>query len=210
MIEIYTAATFNGQRASIMLEETGLSYVAHCVDLALGEQKQPAFLQMNSSGRIPVLLDYDNGEEEPFVLTQSVAIVQYLAEKTGCLLPVSPADRAKVYEWMQFHAVDIGSSLFIAFYLRRLCSPRQLDAAKRVNGYVRDLYRHFDDQLSDNEFLAGAEYSIADVIALPAALAQQERLSEYAHLTRWMLQLKQRPAVQRGMAVPMQEEQHAH
>jgi len=202
MIELYTAPTFNGRRASIMLEETGLSYVAHCVELALGEQNKPEFLQLNPSGRIPVLVDYDNGGAEPFILTQSVAIVQYLAEKTGCLLPASPTDRARVYEWMHFHAVDIGSSLFMAFYLRRLCSPRQYEAAKLVNQRTLDLYRHFDDRLSENEFLVGSEYSIADVITLPAALSRQEQLVRYPHLTRWMRQLKQRPAVQRGMAVP--------
>ncbi|MGY6275246.1 glutathione S-transferase family protein [Methylomonas sp. MgM2] len=202
MIELYTAPTFNGQRASIMLEETGLSYVAHCVELAVGEQKKPEFLQLNPSGRIPVLVDYDNAEAEPLVLTQSVAIVQYLAEKTDCLLPASAMERARVYEWMQFHAVDIGSSLFMAFYLRRLCSPRQYEAAKRINKRTLDLYRHFDDRLAEHEFLAGAEYSVADVIALPAALWKEEQLTQYRHLNRWMQQLKQRPAVQRGMAVP--------
>lgn len=203
MIELYTAPTFNGQRASIMLEETGLSYVAHRVELALHEQKKPEFLQLNPSGRIPVLVDYDNGEEEPFVLTQSVAIVQYLAEKTGCLLPVSLKERTRVYEWTQFHAVDIGSPLFVAFYLKRLCSPRQFEAAQRVDERTLDLYRHFDERLAEQEFLAGSAYSIADVVALPAALAQEDRLTRYANLSRWISQLKQRPAVQRGMAVPV-------
>lgn len=205
MIELYTAPTFNGRRASIMLEETGFAYTAHRVQLALGGQKKPEFLQLNPSGRITVLVDHDNGEEEPFVLTQSVAIVQYLAEKTGCLLPNSLKERARVYEWMQFHAVDIGSCIFLSFYLKRLCSPRQLEAAMLVKQRVTDLYRYFDEWLADQEFMAGCEYSIADVVVLPAALAQEEQLAGYLHLTRWMQQLKKRPAVQRGMAVPKPE-----
>ncbi|MGR8931654.1 MAG: glutathione S-transferase family protein [Gammaproteobacteria bacterium] len=204
MIELYTAATFNGWRASIMLEETGLPYISHRVELALKEQKWPDFLKLNPSGRIPVLVDHD-GTGEHFILTQSVAIVQYLAEKTGCLLPVAPTERAKVYEWMQFHAVDIGSSLFLVFYLKRLCSPRQFEAAKFVGKRTLDLYSHFDDQLAKQEYLAGSEYSIADVIAFPAALSQEQQLANYPHLSRWIAQLKQRPAVQRGMAVPERE-----
>lgn len=205
MIDLYTAATFNGRRASIMLEETGLPYIAHRIDLALGEQKTPEFLKLNPSGRIPVLLDYDTGDAEPFILTQSVAIVQYLAEKTGCLLPATLKERARVYEWMQFHAVDIGSSLFTAFYLKRLCSPRQFQPAQLVTERVLDLYRHFDRHLAAHEFLAGGEYSIADVITLPGALAQEQQLAGYPHLSRWIKQLKQRPAVQRGMAVGEKE-----
>lgn len=205
MIELYTAPTFNGRRASIMLEETGLAYTAHSVQLALGEQKKPEFLKLNPSGRIPVLLDHDNGEGEPFVLTQSVAIVQYLAERTGCLLPNSAKERARIYEWMQFHSVDIGSCIFLSFYLKRLCSPRQFEAAKLVNQRVTDLYRYFDERLAEHEFLAGSEYSIADVVVLPAVLTQEEQLAGYRHLIRWMRQLKTRPAVQRGMAVPEAE-----
>lgn len=208
MIELYTASTFNGQRAAIMLEETGLDYVAHRVDLWKGEQRRPAFLKLNPSGRIPVLLDYDSGESAPFILTQSVAIVQYLAEKTGRLLPHSLQERARVYEWLQFHAVDIGSSVFSAFYLKRLCSPRQHQAARLITERVIELYSHFDRRLADHEFLAGANYSIADIIAMPAALAQQEQLADYAHLTRWLHQLKQRPEVQRGLAVAEQEPSH--
>ena len=89
MINLYTASTFNGQRVSIMLEETGLPYSVHGIDLTKGGQRQPEFLKLNPSGRIPVVVDNDNAEEEPLVLTQSTAILQYLAEKTGKLIPES-------------------------------------------------------------------------------------------------------------------------
>lgn len=203
MLELYTASTFNGQRVSIMLEETGLEYTAQSVDLARGEQRNPEFLKLNPSGRIPVLVDSDGGAEQPFVLTQSVAILQYLAEKTGKLLPDSLQARARVYEWMHFHAVDIGSTLFSGFYLRRLCKPSQEKAANLLQDRVHELYSHFDVQLAEKQYLAGAEYSIADITVLPAVLSQREQLVDYPHLSRWLQELSQRPAVQRGMAVPV-------
>ena len=202
MIDLYTASTFNGQRVSIMLEETQLVYSAHRIDLAKGEQQRPEFLKLNPSGRIPVLVDHDNGDSNSLVITQSVAILQYLAEKTGQLLPESRPARARVYEWMQFHAVDIGSVLFSAFYLQQRCSPKQTQAAERLRERVLNLYDFFDQQLAEQEFLAGSSYSIADITALPAVLTQEQKLTDYLNLTRWLQQLKQRPAVQRGMLIP--------
>jgi GST-like protein len=192
-----------------MLEETGLPYSVHEIDLAKGDQRQPEFLKLNPSGRIPVLVDHDNAEAEPLVLTQSTAILQYLAEKTGKLLPDSLLARAKVYEWMHFHAVDIGSTVFSAFYLQRLSSPKQIEAAEQLRNRVHELYRYFDEQLAEHEFLAGS-YSIADITALPVVISQEQKLVEYPNLTRWVQQLKQRPAVKRGMAVPEQEVSYAN
>ena len=202
MINLYTASTFNGQRVSIMLEEIGLSYSAHRVDLAKGDQQQVEFLKLNPSGRIPVLVDQADGASEPLVITQSTAILQYLAEKTGKLLPNSLSARAKVYEWMHFHSIDIGSVIFSAFYLQRRSSPKQEEAAEQLRNRVHELYQYFDQQLSKHEFLAGDMYSIADITALPAVITQEQKLTEYSNLTRWLQQLKQRSAVQRGMAVP--------
>ena len=206
MMDLYTASTFNGQRVSIMLEETALPYSVHGIDLTKGDQRQPDFLKLNPSGRIPVLVDHDNAE--PLVLTQSTAILQYLAEKTGKLLPGSLSARAKVYEWMHFHAVDIGSTIFSAFYLQRRSSPKQIEAAEQLRNRVHELYRYFDGRLAEHEFLAGSSYSIADITALPVVISQEQKLIEYPDLTRWVQQLKQRPAVQRGMAVPKQEVSH--
>jgi glutathione S-transferase len=190
-----------------MLEETGLPYSVHAIDLIKGDQRQPEFLKLNPSGRIPVLVDHDNAEAEPLVMTQSTAILQYLAEKTGKLIPDSLSARARVYEWMHFHAVDIGSTIFSAFYLQRRISPRQIEAAEQLRNRVHELYRYFDEQLTVHEFLAGG-YSIADVTALPVVISQEQKLVEYPGLTRWVQQLKQRPAVIRGMAVPKQVVSH--
>lgn len=210
MIDLYTASTFNGQRVSIMLEEIELPYSVHRVDLTKGDQRQPEFLKLNSSGRIPVLVDLESQSSRPLVITQSVAILQYLAEKTEQLLPTSLSDRARVYEWMHFHAIDIGSVMFSAFYLQQLCTHKQPQAAEQLRQRIHKLYSYFDQQLAEEEFLAGSSYSIADITALPAALTQEQKLSDYPNLTRWLQQLKQRPAVQRGMAVAKQEISHAN
>jgi GST-like protein len=191
-----------------MLEETGLAYSAYNINLAKGEQRQAGFLKLNSSGRIPVLVDHDNEQTEPLVLTQSTAILLYLAEKTGKLIPESLRARAKVYEWMHFHAVDIGSTIFNALYLQQRSSPKQIEAAEQLTSRVHELYRYFDEQLAEHEFLAGDDYSIADITTLPVVITQQKKLIEYPDLMRWVKQLKQRPAVKRGMAVPEKEVSH--
>lgn len=209
MIHLYTAKTFNGQRVSIMLEELELAYTVHRIDLAKDEQRQDKFLQLNHSGRIPVIVDHDNGGIEPLVLTQSTAILQYLAEKTGQLLPKTLDQRAKVYEWLHFHAIDIGSVIFSAFYLHKRCSPTQVKGAEQLSKRVYELYQYFDEQLMDNEYLAGDFYSIADITAIPAVISQEQTLGAYPHLNRWLQQLKKRPAVERGMLVPKQVEDHA-
>ncbi len=208
MIDLYSANTFNGQRVSIMLEEVSLDYSSHWVDLMKGEQRQSEFLSLNPSGRIPVLVDHDSGASSPLVLTQSIAILQYLAEKTQKLLPNSLLDRSKVYEWMHFYAVDIGSVIFSAFYLQQLCSVKQPEAAEQLRKRVYELHQYFDQQLAKHEFLAGKSYSIADIAALPAVIAQGDILAEYSNLSRWSQQLQQRPAVQRGMLIPEQELSH--
>jgi GST-like protein len=209
MIDLYTASTFNGQRVAIMLEETGLEYSTQWVDLAKGEQRLPDFLRLNPSGRIPVVVDHDTELSTPFVLTQSTAILQYLAEKTQLLLPDSILARAKIYEWMHFHAIDLGSVIFSAFYLENRSKPKQQQAAEQLRKRVHELYRYFDQQLAEQEFLAGTSYSIADITALPAVITQEKKLAKYSNLIRWLEQLKQRPAVQRGMAVLGQEVGHA-
>jgi len=203
MIDLYTANTFNGQRVSIMLEEIELPYKVHSIDLKNGEQKQSDFLQLNPSGRIPVLVDKSEDRSAPLIITQSTAILQYLSEKTGKLIPKLLQQRAKVYEWMHFHAIDIGSVIFSAFYLQRRSSPKQITAAKLLRNRVHELYKYFDQQLGQHEFLAGDFYSIADITALPAVITQEQKLTDYSNLTRWSQQLKQRAAVQRGLAIPL-------
>ncbi len=203
MIELYTDSTFNGQRASIMLEETGLDYTAHRVNLTQGEQRKPSFLKLNPRGQIPVLVDHAD-TDTPFIMTQSITILIYLSEKTGMFTPTKLQDKMRMYEWLQFHAVDIGANVFSAYYLSQLCPTPQPQAAEILTGRVIALYRHFNKYLSKNEYLGGTDYSIADIAAFPAVLALVDKLAGYPHLNRWVQQVNARPAVIKGLAVPDQ------
>lgn len=203
MIDLYTYGTPNGWRASIMLEETGLEYSVHKVDLMAGQQSQPEYLQINPTGRIPAIVDHDAEEGEALVLSQSAAILLYLAEKTGRLLPANPAAKASVLEWLLFHAADITPTGFNAFYLSSRVKPAHPEAAKVLLQRNLDFYRYFDQRLADHEYLAGDSYSIADIAALPAVVSRQEVLFErYPHIHRWCDALLARPAVQRGLKIP--------
>ncbi|MCH9698117.1 MAG: glutathione S-transferase family protein [Gammaproteobacteria bacterium] len=203
MIDLYTYGTFNGRRASIMLEETGFTYNVHKVDLMKGEQKQAEFLALNPSGRIPAIIDHDNGTGEPIVLSQSVAILFYLAEKSGRLMPSEPKYRAQTYEWLSYHATDIAPNLFNIFYFSQLCKPPQQDAVDLLRQRNDAHYTLFDQHLADNEYLGGNQYSIADIAVFPAmALIEDETFKNYQHIQRWIQTVAARPAVQRGMAVP--------
>lgn len=153
MIGLYTANTFNGQRVAIMQEETELPYSVHRVDLMNGEQQAPDFFKHNSSGRIPVIVDLGSGSFSPYVLTQSVTILKYLAEKRGQLMPEIILEKARVYEWKDFHTVDSGSNLFSAFYLQQRCQPPQKQAAELLQERVVELYRFFNEQLENGNLL---------------------------------------------------------
>jgi len=209
MIDLYSADTFNGHRVAIMLEETALTYTVHPINFAKQEQHQKDFLQLNPSARIPVIVDHDTTLDKPSVLSQSTAILQYLSEKTGDLLPESLSERANIYQWMHFHAVDIGSVIFSAFYLQRRVIPKQIIAAKKLKTRIHELYQYFDLQLNQHEFIAGSFYSIADITMLPAVIKQEKLLSDYPNIQRWLQQLKQRPAVQRGLSISYNEVSHA-
>jgi GST-like protein len=203
MIDLYTYATFNGHRASIMLEETGFEYTTHKIDLMAGEQKHAEFLKLNPSGRIPIIIDHNSTAGKPITLSQSGAILLYLAEKSGRLLPSDPLIRAQTYEWLFYHATDIGPNIFNVFYFTSMINPAQTEAATLLEQRNIDHYALFNQQLANNEYLAGSEYSIADIVMLPAvALLEDETFKQYSHIQRWISLLMARPAVQRGMLVP--------
>ncbi len=201
MIDFYTYGTPNSRRVSVMLEETGLNYRLHKVDLLVGEQKQPAYLQINPTGRIPTIIDHDVAGES-LVLSQSAAILLYLAEKTGRFLPSDPIAKAHVLEWPFFHATDVTPTGFDIFYLSSRIEPPHPDAAIALRQRLFDLYGHFNRRLAENEYLGGDQYSIADIGALPGFAARQEVLSDYPNIKRWCDALLERPAVQRGLQIP--------
>jgi glutathione S-transferase len=202
MIVLYTAPTPNGWKASIMLEELGLPYEVRPIRLQLGEQKEPWYLQLNPNGRIPTIVDRDEGDLAVF---ESGAILIYLAEKTGSpLLPSDRRRRAEVIQWLMFQMGGIGPMQGQANVFFRY-APEKIDyAIERYQNETKRLYTVLDGRLADREYLAG-DYSIADIANWPwvriAAWAGVET-DDLPHLSRWLELMAARPACQRGVAVP--------
>ena len=201
MIELYTAGTPNGWKVSITLEELGLPYAVHPVDIMNGEQKQPAFLAINPNGRIPAVIDTD---EDRLAIFESGAILIHLAEKAGRLIGRDTASRSRVLQWLMFQMGGIGPMMGQANVFFRYFPEKIQPAIDRYQGEVRRLLGVLDGQLAVHEYLAG-EYSIADI-----ANWSWVRIHDWGgvgidglpHLQRWLDAIEARPAVQRGVRVP--------
>ncbi|MCY1273593.1 Disulfide-bond oxidoreductase YfcG [compost metagenome] len=208
MIDLYTAATPNGHKASIALEELGLPYEVHALSFDRREQKSPEFLRINPNGRIPAIVDRDNGD---FAVFESGAILIYLAEKTGRLMPLDSKGRSTVIQWLMFQMGGVGpmqgqANVFFRYF------PEQLQGAiDRYQHETRRLYEVLDTRLGEVEYLAG-DYSIADIATFPWV-----RIHDWSgvsvegldNLQRWLAAIEARPAVQRGLLVPRKEEADA-
>jgi len=200
MIELWTWSTPNGRKASILLEELGLDYEVRAVDLTAGEQHQPEFLAVSPNNKIPAIVDRDNGMR----LMESGAILQYLAEKTGRLLPAAGEPRYRVLEWLMWQMGSQGPMLGQAHHFLRFNPGKAPYAEERYRAEAERLYRVLDGQLADKPFLAG-EYSIADVAIWPWVSRfewHQIDLAAYPNVHRWYRTLAERPAFQRGYHVP--------
>jgi len=192
MIALYTANTPNGHRVELMLEEIGLPYSKQVLSLAKGEHRTDKFRKLNPAAQIPVIVEHNPTDDEAFVLTQTTAILLYLAEKVGKLLPGSARDRARVLEWLSLDVTDMATSRFNAFWLSR---NEHDEAAQRLRERASEYYRLYDRQLATHEYLGGDEYSVADVAAYPWARAMAHpNAVELPNLCRWKQQLSQRPA----------------
>jgi glutathione S-transferase/GST-like protein len=198
MIELYTAATPNGYKVSVALEELGLPYTVHSVNLSDGEQKSQAFLAMNPNGRIPVIVD------DGFPVFESGAILLYLAEKTGELMPADAQGKSRVTQWLMFQMGGIGPMMGQANVFYRYFPERIQPAIDRYHGEVKRLFGVLDKHLSENEWLAG-DYSIADIANW--CWTRTARWSgvdpePFENMARWHRAIAERPAAQRGIAVP--------
>ncbi|MGI9133880.1 MAG: glutathione S-transferase family protein [Rhodoferax sp.] len=201
MIDLYTAATPNGHKVSIALEEMGLPYTLKILQLAKGEQKTPEFLAINPNGRIPAIVDHD---ADDFAVFESGAILIYLAEKTGLLMPSDARGRSRVLQWLMFQMGGIGpmmgqANVFFRYFPEKL--PAVID---RYQGESKRLFRVLDGHLKDNEYLAG-DYSIADIANWAWVRTHRwsgVEMDDLPHLKRWRDQLRARPAVQRGIERP--------
>ena len=201
MIELFTAPTPNGHKISIALEELGLPYQVRVVDLAEGEQRQDWFLALNPNGRIPVIVDH---AAERFVVFESGAILVYLAEKTGRLLPTDPPGRSLVLQWLMFQMGGVGPMMGQANVFFRYLPEKIPLAIGRYHAEVKRLFRVLDGRLADHEFLAG-DYSIADIANYAWARTWKWSgvpVDDLPHLSRWLEQLRARPAVEAGLQRP--------
>ena len=205
MIDLYTWATPNGHKAAIMLEETGLDYRVHPVDIANDEQFTADYERINPNGKIPAIVDEDGPGGGPFTVFESGAILIYLAEKTGQLLPSAPRERSHALQWLMFQVGGLGPMLGQAQHFRRFAPQPVPYAIKRYSQEAARLYRVLDKRLGESEFLAGGNYSIADIASYPWVARhdwQGISLADHANVARWFTAIAARPAVQRGMQVP--------
>lgn len=203
MIDLYTAGTQNGHRAAVMLEESGLAYRAHRLNLAAGDQKKPEYLAINPAGLIPAIVDHDGPGGKPLALSQSGAIVLYLAEKSGKFIPSDAARRAIAMQWFMQACTDCASAsggIFLAANVMPDKSPAN------VEFFEQRLLRFLgvaDAQLASHEHLAG-EVSVADFALYPLVATRMplvEKAGGFAHLRRWAAAMAARPGVAKGMTV---------
>ena len=201
MISLYTWATPNGQKASIMLEEVGLPYTVKPIDLSTGAQKAPDYVKLNPNGRIPTIVDHD---ADDFAVFESGAILLYLAEKTGKLLPQGTKERSRAIQWLMFQMGGVGPMQGQANHFVRHAPEKIPYAIERYQKETQRLYGVLDAQLKQTEYLAGT-YSVADVATYPWVSAHghaEITLAAFPNLKRWCDEVEMRPAVSRGMRVP--------
>ncbi len=201
MIDLYTWATPNGWKASATLEELGLTYEVKPIDISSGIQKEATYTAINPNGRIPAIIDRN---ENDLAVFESAAIMIYLAEKTGKLLPSDVKGRSKVIQWLMFQMGGLGPMQGQANVFFRYMNEKIPTAIDRYQNETRRLYGVLNKQLSDHEYLAG-EYSIADIANWSWVRIHNwagVRIDDYEYLRRWLYQLEARPALKRGAEVP--------
>jgi len=199
VIDLYTSPTPNGHKASCALEELEIPYETHAINLVKNQQKEPAFLKMNPNGRIPVIVDRD---EDDLAVFESGAIMIYLAEKAGRLLPTDAKGRSRVIQWLMFQMGGVGpmqgqSNVFFRY------APEKIQyAIDRYQNETKRLYGVLDRQLATHEYVAADEYSIADMAIFPWCRLykrQEQNIDDFPNVKRWFAMIARRPAVERDM-----------
>ncbi len=201
MIDLYTWSTPNGRKISIMLEECGLAYEVHPVDIGRGEQFDPAFLEISPNNKIPAIVDRDNG----WSVFESGAILIYLAEKTGRFLPREPKRRLQTLEWLMFQMGGVGPMFGQAHHFLKFNPGKCPYAEERYHRETLRLYGVMDRRLARSRYLACEEYTIADIATWPWVSRfewQRVDLGDFPAVRRWYLEIAARPAVRRGYDVP--------
>jgi GST-like protein len=209
MISLYTWTTPNGRKASIMLEELGIAYEVHPVNLGKNEQTAPAFLAISPNNKIPAIIDHD-AEGGPLAIFESGAILTYLAEKTGKLLPASGPARYKTLEWTFWQVGGLGPMLGQLGFFEKMSKEKSPLASARFTAEAVRLLTVMDKRLSEATYLAGDDYSIADIASYSWVMGAStlmadvlgEKIDAMPSLKRWLALVGDRPAVKRGMAIP--------
>lgn len=203
MIDLYTYGTSNGQKAAIILEECGLAYRRHVVDLKARQHLSAEFLALNPAGKIPVIVDHDGPDGRAITVSQSMAIALYLCEKADRLLPKNPGERAAVYQWMALDTTDLNAAFSGLFMLGIL--PAE-PVTRAVEYFTQQAHRNLavlEQRLGNSPYLAGASYTAADALAYATSVMATKLLAggleSYPHLLRWMQVVGARDAVIRGM-----------
>jgi GST-like protein len=204
MIEVYSWPTPNGHKVHIMLEECGLPYRVHAVDIGAGDQFKPGFLAISPNNKIPAITDPDGPDGTPISLFESGAILLYLAGKTGRFLPQGTAAKYEVLQWLMFQMGGVGPMLGQAHHFRIYAPEKIPYAVDRYTNEARRLYGVMDKRIARSKYLGGAEYSIADMAVYPWLRSWKNQgidWNEFPHLRGWFDEIGARPAVQRGCEV---------
>lgn len=204
MIDVYSWPTPNGHKVHIMLEECGLDYNVHPVNIGAGEQFKPDFLAISPNNKIPALTDSEGPDGQPISIFESGAILLYLAGKTGQFLPAGDRQKYDVLQWLMFQMGGVGPMLGQAHHFR-IYAPEKIGyAIDRYTNEAKRLYGVIDRQLASHAYIAGGSYSIADMAIFPWLRSWENQgitLTDYPHLQRWFEEMAARPAVQRGVKV---------
>jgi len=204
VIDLYTWTTPNGRKVSIMLEEVGLPYTVHAIDIGKGDQFTAEFVAINPNSKIPAIVDHAGPERKPFALFESGAILLYLSYKTGKFLPTRVTHQFEVLQWLMFQMGGVGPMFGQTHHFLRAAPEPVPYAIERYSKETRRLYGVLDGHLAKQQYL-GSEYSIADIATYPW-IARHEwhkvDLDDFPCVKRWYDQLSERPAVKKGMNVP--------
>lgn len=204
MIDVYSAATPNGHKVHIMLEECGFPYRVHYINIGEGDQFKPEFLAISPNNKIPAIVDADGPDGKPISLFESGAILVYLASKAGKYLGNTDREKFTTLQWLMLQMGGVGPMLGQAHHFR-IYAPEKIEyAVNRYTNEARRLYGVIDKQLSHSAYLAGDEYTIADIATFPWLRSWKNQgieWEDYPHAKRWFDEISERPAVKRGVEV---------
>ena len=204
MIDLYSTATPNGHKVHILLEELGLPYRVHHIDIGAGDQFKPDFLAISPNNKIPAIVDADGPDNKPISLFESGAILLYLASKSGRFLGTTDREKFTTLQWLMFQMGGVGPMLGQAHHFR-IYAPEKIEyAVNRYSNEATRLYGVMDRRLAESAYLAGDDYTVADIATFPWTRSfknQGIELTDFVNVKRWFDAISARPAVQRGVEV---------